>query len=173
MLKRIQAGFKKFTEGMVATMLAVMFFAFLLQIFSRYVLSAPLGWTLELCLTLWVWVVFWGCAFNVRQKDHVTFDVVYYSVRPPIRKLFALFSAASIVGIMAYSFIPTWGYIDFLKIKNSATLSIPMRDVFSIYMVFIASTVIIYTYRFFNILIFGLPKSETDLKEKIKSGGEM
>jgi hypothetical protein len=38
---------------------------------SRY------GWTLELCLALWVWIVFWGAAFVVRERDHVTFDVIY------------------------------------------------------------------------------------------------
>ena len=37
----------------------------------------PFGWTLELCLILWVWLVFFGCAFVVRQRDQVTFDVLY------------------------------------------------------------------------------------------------
>jgi C4-dicarboxylate transporter DctQ subunit len=40
------------------------------------------GWTLEFCLLLWVWMIFAGCAFVVRDEDHVTFDVLYNNVRP-------------------------------------------------------------------------------------------
>ena len=43
---------------LTASMLAVLFFTFLFQIFSRYVLRSPFGWTLELCLILWLWIVF-------------------------------------------------------------------------------------------------------------------
>ncbi len=35
-------------------------FTFILQIVTRYVINHPLGWTLEACLTLWLWLVFWG-----------------------------------------------------------------------------------------------------------------
>ena len=61
--------FSRSAEFVVATMLATMFLTFLLQIFSRYVWRTPFGWTLELCLILWVWIVFFGCAFVVREKD--------------------------------------------------------------------------------------------------------
>ncbi len=47
-----------------------------------------------------------------------------------------MISAAAIVIAMVWSFLPTWDYIDFLKIKKSATLKIPMRTIFSIYALF-------------------------------------
>ena len=51
---------QKTSNFIIASMLAVLFFTFLLQIFSRYILRSPYGWTLELCLILWVWIVFLG-----------------------------------------------------------------------------------------------------------------
>src|SRR5210317_1590759 len=138
-------------------MLAAMFITFVLQIFSRYILLEPFGWTLELCLTLWVWIVFWGNAFIVRERDHVSFDIRYLSVPQRPRQILALISAAAIAIAMAWSFLPTWDYIDFLKIKKSATLKIPMRTIFAIYGLFMVVVALRYAWRFVRILRDGPP----------------
>ncbi len=72
------------TEFVAAAMLAAMFLTFVLQIFSRYVLQLqPLRLDAgTLCLILWVWIVFWGNAFVVREADHVTFDILYLPFAP-------------------------------------------------------------------------------------------
>lgn len=149
--------FSRGTEFIAAAMLAAMFITFILQIFSRYVLLEPFGWTLELCLTLWVWIVFWGNAFVVRERDHVSFDILYLAMPRRPRQILGLVSAAAIVVGMALSFLPTWDYIDFLKIKKSATLKIPMRTIFSIYALFMVVIVLRYAWRFLRILRDGPP----------------
>ncbi len=156
-MKSIIGWLHKGAEGVAAAMLAAMFLTFILQIFSRYILVSPIGWTLELCLTLWVWIVFWGNAFVVRHKDHVTFDVLYLSVRPGLRRIFALITSAAIAIGFAISLYPTWDYIDFLKIKKSAILAIPLNLVFSIYAVFVIAVVLTYAYRFFLVVRHGDP----------------
>jgi len=164
----LKRWFLKGAEGVVAAMLAAMFLTFILQIVSRYILIEPFGWTLELCLTLWIWIVFWGNAFVVRHDEHVTFDVIYHGVRPGTRRVFALIGSAAIVIGLAVSLYPTWDYIDFLKIKKSATLRIPMRTVFSIYAVFIVAVVLAYAYRFFRIARHGVPGESLEDKVEIK-----
>ena len=149
--------FRHGTEGVAALMLAALFVTFVLQVFSRYVLVSPIGWTLELCLTLWVWIVFWGNAFIVREKDHVTFDMLYLAVGARLRRVLALISAIAIIVALAVSFLPTWDYIDFLKIKKSPTLGIPMRDVFSIYMLFLVAVIVAYAYRVYGLIRHGAP----------------
>lgn len=144
-------------EGVAAAMLAAMFLTFVLQIFSRYVLDAPLGWTLELTLTLWVWIVFFGCAFVVRDRDHVTFDILYLAVGSRTRRVFAMISAAAIAIGFAVSLLPTWDYIDFLKIKKSATLRIPLRTVFSIYALFLVVLAVRAAWSFVRALRQGAP----------------
>ena len=144
----VKSVFVKFAEGVAAAILAAMFAAFILQIFSRYVLVNPFSWTLEVCLTLWIWLVFWGCSFIVRDRDHVTFDVLYQWCRLPVRRWMSLLGAAAIVVGFAVSLLPTWDFIDFLKIKRSATLRVPMRTVFSIYALFMVVTIVVYAWRF-------------------------
>ncbi len=165
-MKMLKRGLLIGAEGMVAAMLAAIFLTFVLQIFSRYVMSNPFGWTLEVCLTLWVWLVFWGCAFVVGHDEHVTFDVVYRAVKPGTRRILALLgSAAIVIGLIA-SFYPTWDWINFLKIKKSAILKIPMRTVFSIYAIFIICTVAAYAWRFVKIVRHGVPEDNLESKPK-------
>lgn len=167
MMKQIKSGLLKGAEGVAAAMLAAMFGTFVLQIFSRYILGAPLSWTLELCLTLWIWIVFWGNAFVVGHDEHVTFDVLYHHVQPRTRRIFALITSAAIVIGMAVSLLPTWDYIDFLKIKKSATLRIPLRTIFSIYAVFIIAAVLSYGWRFFRVARYGLSEEHPEIRSDV------
>ena len=163
-MKMLKRGLLKGAEGVVAAILAAMFLTFVLQIFSRYVMNEPFGWTLEVCLTLWVWLVFWGCAFVVRHDEHVAFDMLYRAVRPGTRRILALLGSAAIVLGLAASFYPTWDWIDFLKIKKSAILRIPMRTVFSIYAIFLITAIVGYAWRFIRIVRYGVPDEHPEDK---------
>jgi len=155
-------------EFIAASMLAAMFFTFLLQIFSRYVMQQPFGWTLELCLILWLWIVFFGCAFLVRDRDHVTFDIFYLAAPRPVQKILALVIAFAIVVGMVYALLPTWDYIDWMKIRKTTTLrnpftgdKIPLRTIFSIYAIFMVAIIARYGWRFFDVLRHGPPHEDT------------
>ena len=78
MMKAFIKGFSRLTEAIAGGMLAAIFLIFLLQILLRYFFT-PAGWTLELIGILWVWVIFFSCAFIVRERDHVKFDIIYLS----------------------------------------------------------------------------------------------
>jgi C4-dicarboxylate transporter DctQ subunit len=152
--------FTRGAEFIAAAMLAAMFLTFILQIFSRYVLLTPFGWTLELCLTLWVWIVFFGNAFIVRDRDHVAFDIFYLAAPRRLRQVFALVSAAAIATGMIWAFLPTVDYIDWMKMRKSATLKIPLRTVFSIYGIFMVAVALRYLWRFVEVLRKGPPDEE-------------
>ena len=128
-------------EVVAAALLAAMFLTFCLQILTRYVIPGSFGWTLELCLTLWLWLVFWGAAFVVRDRDHVTFDLGYLAAPRRVRRVMALVSAGAVAVALAWSLLPTWDYIDFMRIKRSSTLEIPLRTVFSIYAIFLVAVI--------------------------------
>jgi C4-dicarboxylate transporter DctQ subunit len=138
-------------------MLGAMFLTFLLQIFSRYIMVQPFGWMLELCLVLWIWIVFFGCAFVVRDRDHVIFDILYLAVPKGPRKVLALISAAAVAIGMGWSLVPTWDWIDFLKIKKSATLGVPLRTIYSIYALFLIVICLRAVWSFIHVLRHGAP----------------
>lgn len=143
-------------EGAAGLMLLAMFVTFLLQILSRYVLLAPFGWTLEFCLLLWVWLVFWGNAFIVRDRDHVTFDLFYLAAPHAVRKILALVAALSIALGLLISFLPTLDWLDFLRRKRSATLpGLRMGYIYSIYLLFIVAVAARYLWRAADVLRHG------------------
>jgi TRAP-type C4-dicarboxylate transport system permease small subunit len=146
MNRLIQTG-RAIALDIAALMLGALFVVFLIQILSRYVFNAPALWTLEACLTLWLWVVFWGGAFVLQEKDHVRFDVLYVAVGRNLRRVFAMVSAVAIGGGMLAALPATWSYITFYQIKRSAVLGIRLDIVFSIYGIFAAMLVMRYFWR--------------------------
>ena len=156
---------QKTSNFIIASMLAVLFFTFLFQIFSRYILRSPFGWTLELCLILWVWIVFFGCAFVVKEKDHVTFDILYYATSLKTRYFFSIISALAIILIMGWSFLPTIDYIDWMKMRKTTTVKIfnnkiPLSYIFSVYGIFLLSVIIQYIWKLINLMKSGLPDKD-------------
>ncbi len=145
-MKRIIRVLQGLADGIAALMLAAMFTLFFVQIISRYFFNTPLGWTQEVCVTLWLWLVFWAASFCLKEKDHIRFDVLYAASPRKLQRVFALLAALAIALGMAYSFLPTWDYIDFYKIKKSANLRIRLNNVFSIYGIFIAAIVLRYVW---------------------------
>jgi C4-dicarboxylate transporter, DctQ subunit len=143
---------RRFAEMVAAGLLAALFATFLLQIFTRYVISASLGWTVELCLTLWLWLIFWSSAFLLRDQDHVRFDVLYHWAGHRVRKVFALVSALAIAVSFAGSFPATVNYVTFYKIKKSAVLGWRLDLVFGVYLLFAAMMIIVYVCRVHGIL---------------------
>ncbi|XDA99207.1 TRAP transporter small permease subunit [Sulfitobacter sp. LCG007] len=154
------------THGVAAAMMAAMFATFIVQIAVRYTARVPAiaealpfleasryGWTLEFCLVLWVWLVFWGNAFIVRESDHVTFDVLYDHVRPGVRRWFAIIGAVIICAGLLWSLEPTWSRFTILRLKQTATLShlfgdwIRMRHVYAIYALFQIVVALRYAWR--------------------------
>jgi C4-dicarboxylate transporter DctQ subunit len=141
LLERLRQG----ADGVAAGLLAAMFILFLVQIVGRYIFNLSLGWTIESSLTLWLWIVFWGCAFCLRPSDHIRFDILYLSVNRPTQRIFSAVAALAIVATFVVSFMPTYDYVEFYKIKRSATLRIPLSYVFSIYMVFMVMVILRYS----------------------------
>lgn len=142
----LRAG-RAIAENVAAALLAVMFAAFILQIVTRYVLNNPLGWTLEVCLTAWLWLVLWGGGLILQERDHVRFDIIYQSVRPGVRRVFAILSALALVIAMAASLPASLDYITFYEIKSSSTLGIRLDYVFSVYAIFSIALIIRYALR--------------------------
>ncbi|WP_435140718.1 TRAP transporter small permease [Pseudopelagicola sp. nBUS_19] len=174
-MKQVQAGFSHFAQAVAAAIMATMFTTFILQIIVRYsarlewlpqyfpVLNPSLyGWTLEFCLLLWVWLIFWGNAFVVREQDHVTFDILFFAVRPTIRRWFIIIGCIAICTALLLSVEPTLSKFYILRLKKTATLSnlfgdwIRMRDIYAIYIIFLLAVSLRYGYTAYQTIIYGI-----------------
>ncbi|MGE0255745.1 MAG: TRAP transporter small permease [Alphaproteobacteria bacterium] len=123
-------------------MLAAMFVAFILQVVFRYVLNLPIGWTNEVSSILWIWIVLWGAAFVLREREEIRFDLIYAHVRPALRRRMALLAAVALVPLYAVSLPASVDYVLFMKVESTAYLKIRMDWLFSIYIVFVVAVLV-------------------------------
>jgi TRAP-type C4-dicarboxylate transport system permease small subunit len=145
-MKTLFKWFSRTTEFIAALMLAAIFVTFLIQIFSRYAAKIawmmpipqisdwmaslqPIGWTVNLISLIWVWAVFFGCAFIVRERDHVTFDILYLSLPRTGRRILAYLSSIGIVAAMLYALPAMWDVVfdnRLMQLKKIQTLRMPI-----------------------------------------------
>ena len=131
-------------ENVLALMLAVMFAAFILQIVFRYLVGLPIGWTHELSVILWVWLVLWGAAFVISEREEIRFDIIYGTVGSGPRRIMALISALALIALYLVSLPAVVDYVTFMKVEKTAYLKIRFDLLFSIYVVFVIAVVIRY-----------------------------
>lgn len=151
----VASWFRARARDVTALLLGLMFFAFIAQILFRYVLGLPLGWTLEACLTTWLWAVFWGASFDLDEVDHVKFDILYLAFDEPVRRVFAFVASAAFVVAFVASLPATYDYVTFYKIKRSNVLGIRLDYVFSIYLIFATCMIARYGLRCWRIVTGG------------------
>ena len=146
MLNILMKRLSRVAEAIAAIALAAIFIVFLLQIFTRYSgklsqwmpvenLSLwmseiePLRWTVYLISLLWVWLIFLGCSFVVRERDHVAFDILYQAALPRLRKIMTILGAIILIAVMLISLPATWEAImanRLMELKKLQTLRLPI-----------------------------------------------
>lgn len=151
-LSEIGAWLYRRAENVLALMLAVMFFAFLFQIFSRYVMNWPTGWTNELSAVLWIWIVLWGAAFVLTEQEEMRFDLIYASVGRRTRSVMFLTFAAVLVFLYGISLPAVIDYVAFMKVEKTAYMKIRFDWLFSIYVVFVVAVIVRYIWLSWQVL---------------------
>lgn len=181
-MNSVKKWFTRGAEFIAAMALAAIFVTFLLQILFRYVpFLEPIGWSVVLISLLWVFVIFFGCSFIVRETDHVTFDVLYLAGSRRTRKVFALITAVLMVVAMVYSFPDVWDRIfgnRLMTLKKIQTIRMPITGdkiaikwLFAPFVMMMAVVAVRYTYRIYSVFKFGPPDTEISalLSEESKS----
>lgn len=141
-LARIGAFLHARAENVLAAMLVVMFAAFLIQIVSRYILNLPIGWTHEISVIMWIWLVLFGTAFVVREHEEIRFDILYSTVGERTRRVLVLVCAVAVVALFSISLPAVIDYILFMKVERTAYLKVRFDFLYSIYGVFAVTMIV-------------------------------
>ena len=131
-------------ENIACAMLAAMFVAFILQIAFRYLLNLPIGWTHEISVILWIWLVLFGSAFVVREREEIRFDLVYGAVGDGPRRIMGLVTAVALIVLFGISLPAVVDYVMFMKVERSAYMKIRFDYLYSIYVVFAVAMIVRY-----------------------------
>lgn len=133
-------------EAVPAILLAAMFVCFIIQVFMRYVLNSPVGWTVEICVIAWLWILLWGQSVSVQESDEIRFDIVYSSVGPKVRRWFRVAFSIFLVGVYAWSLPALWDFVTFMKIQKTSYLDIRFNWLYSVVLIFSVVTILRYTW---------------------------
>ena len=136
------AWLRRRADNVAAVLLAVMFLAFIIQIVFRYLLNFPIGWTSELSIITWLWLVLWGAAFVVRESDEIRFDIIYGGVGPKARRCMVIVTAVALVAIYLFSLPAVVDYVTFMKVQQTSYLDIRFDLLFSVYLVFAIASIV-------------------------------
>src|SRR5688572_16294373 len=102
-LRKIGAWLRRRAEDVLAALLAVMFLAFIVQIVFRYLMDFPIGWTSELTVITWLWLVLWGAAFVVTEPEEIRFDLIYGVAGRRVRRVMAVITAVALLVLYGMS----------------------------------------------------------------------
>src|SRR5262249_39250994 len=101
-------------EDVAVVLLGTMFVAFLVQIGFRYLFNFPVGWTSELTVIMWLYLVLWGSAFVLGEREEIRFDLVYGAVGPRVRIAMAIVFSVAVVVLYSASLKGSFDYVSFM-----------------------------------------------------------
>lgn len=151
-LKALGAFLARRAENLLALMLGAMFLVFLIQIVFRYLLNLPIGWTHEISVILWLWLVLFGAGFVLRESEEIRFDIVYGAVGPRLRRLMAVITASALVVLYTLSLPAMADYVAFMRVERTAYLKLPFNWVYAIYLGFALAEIVRYLWLGFSAL---------------------
>ncbi|CAN5145542.1 TRAP transporter small permease subunit [soil metagenome] len=137
-------------ENVAVLLLTLMFVSFAVQIFSRYIMNSPVGWTDEVSIMCWIWTVLWGAAFLIPEKEEVRFDIFYSAVSEKTRRVFTIISGLVLIALYGISLPAAYNYVAFMKVERSAYLKIPMNYLYSVYIIFAVACLCRYIWLVWN-----------------------
>jgi TRAP-type C4-dicarboxylate transport system permease small subunit len=138
------AWLRRRAENVAVAMLGVLFAAFIIQIVFRYFFNFPIGWTSELTVIMWLWLVLWGAAFVLKESEEIRFDLISGSVGRRLRIALGIVAALAALILYGASLPATWSYVTFMKVESTAYLKIRFDWLFSIYLVFAVAVIVRY-----------------------------
>jgi C4-dicarboxylate transporter DctQ subunit len=133
-------------ENVLVALVSIMFAGFIIQIFYRYFLNNPVGWTEEVIITMWLWTVLWGAAFVLTEAEEIRFDILYSNIPESVRRVCTIITGAVAVLLYGISFPASYHYVSFMKVERSAYLHVPMNFLFSVYIMFAAACIVRYCF---------------------------
>jgi C4-dicarboxylate transporter, DctQ subunit len=151
-------------EEVIAALLGIMFVAFILQIAFRYFFNFPIGWTSELSVLTWLWMVLLGSAFVLKDSEEIRFDLVYSAVGKGGRRVMGVIMAVAIVALYGLSLPASWSYVAFMKVERSSYLHIRFDVLYSVFVIFLVAIIARYLWTLVHLLRGGDPDAHDPTK---------
>ena len=138
----IAAKLRQLADWVACAMFAAVFVIFNYKIFTRYFEHDEAVWADEVLVILFIWIIFWANAFLVRDREQITFDLVYRLLPARAQRYTALARAVLIGGIFAWALPGSLDYIGFLWREHTPVLNLPLDIVYSCFGIFLVAVIV-------------------------------
>jgi TRAP-type transport system small permease protein len=113
-----------------------MFVLFVVSVIQRYVLVRPVNWVDESILILFLWSTFLTEALVLREREQVTFDVIWDLAGPGLRRAIGLLAAALVAVIFTLAAPTIVDYVTFLWREKTSALEWRLDWVYSCFIIY-------------------------------------
>ena len=151
-MQRAVDWMRRRAENIVACLLGIMFVAFLIQIVFRYFFNFPIGWSSELSVVTWLYMVLIGSAFWLKETEEVRFDLLSANLGPKGRRVLGILVAIVAIVLFGMALPATVSYVAFMKVESSSYLKIRLDILYSVYVVFAVAIVVRYLWAIVSLL---------------------
>lgn len=142
-LKKIWDALEKLVSIYVpGVVFIIMFSAFCLQIFSRYILKHQFAFTYDYTVICFLWSTCLGAIYASNHREHVSFALLYDKFGPKGRAIMNLAGNLLISIAFVLLFRPTAEYLDFISIKKTAVLKVSFEVLYAPFLVFLLFAVL-------------------------------
>ena len=152
-------------ENIVSLLLGIMFVSFIIQIVFRYFFNFPIGWSSELSVITWLYMVLLGSAFWLKESEEIRFDLLSGALGPRARRVVGVLVACATVALFSMALPATIKYVTFMKVESSSYLKVRLDILYSVYVVFAVAVIVRYTWSAWKALR-GEREDEVDITEK-------
>lgn len=122
-----------------ALMFAAVFLIFCIKIVMRYGEHNEMAWADEVCIILFIWIIFWANAFILADRDHIKFDLVTHMVPPAVQRWMAIVRSILVGAIFLFAAPATLDYIRFLWRERTPALELRLDWVYIIFGIFVVT----------------------------------
>ncbi|AXK83003.1 TRAP transporter small permease [Pseudolabrys taiwanensis] len=133
---------RSFANLVSGLMFASVFLIFNYKIITRYLEHDEAVWADEVSVILFIWIIFWASAFLVRDKEQITFDLVYRHVGDNAKRWMALCRLVLVGGIFLWALPGSLDYIMFLWRERTPVLDWRLDYVYSCFGIFLVAVVV-------------------------------
>lgn len=100
--------------------------AVLVQVGGRYLFDYSIDWTAETATFAQIWMIFLAAGLAMRERLHVSVDMLTNLVPLTMRRLFIVIIAAACVWFLWQAVLGSVALIDIGRIQTSPVLQVPM-----------------------------------------------
>ncbi len=107
-LKKFSKILLKLQENMGIFLVCLLILLLSVQVFSRYLLNASIGWTEEISRFVFIWLIFVGAVITTKNRQHLRVETFHKYFSYSINTLIIIFYNVSIVIFFIYIIPPSF-----------------------------------------------------------------